>query len=77
MAGSFGVGHEVMFHTDSLFLLEVDPPLWEEGVWVWEYVRVGLVEYGSHADDGLRLSEKDRDNGAGGIEGWRGCGVAP
>lgn len=52
LAGSFGVGHEVMFHTDSLFLVEVDPSLWEEGVWVWEYVWVGLVEYGSHADDG-------------------------
>ncbi len=53
LARAFGVGHEVPLHTNALLLLKVDPTFWEEGVRVWEYVRVNLVEYWSHADDGL------------------------
>lgn len=57
-----------MLHTDAMLLVGVDPALWEESVRVWEHTRVGLVEYGRHADDGLGLSEVDYDVHRGGIK---------
>lgn len=69
MAGAFGVGHKVVLHTESLLLLDIDPALWEEGVRAWEHVWVNLVEYGCHADDGLKLSELDCDTHGGNLKG--------
>lgn len=57
-----------MLHTDTMLLVGVDPALWEESVRVWEYTRVGLVEYGRHADDGLGLLEVHCDIHRGGIK---------
>ena len=49
-------------HADALFLVNIDPALWEEGMRVWEYIWFGLVEDWGHADDGLGFeSESDCD----------------
>lgn len=53
MAGAFRVGHKVVLHSDALLLFNVDPTLWKEGVRVWKYVWVDLMEDGCHANDGL------------------------
>lgn len=52
----------MVVHTDAFLLIEVDPALWEEGVRVWKYVWVNLVEDGGHADDGLGLLEEDTNS---------------
>ena len=65
-------------HTNALLLLEVDPALWEECVWVGKHVWVDLVIYGGHADDGLgivrnglrRFRENSQGGRGSGFIGW-------
>ena len=62
-------------HADALFFVNVDPALWEEGVRIWEYIWVGLVENWGHADDGLAFeSEGDRNSHKTGVQKKRQSG---
>ena len=56
-------------HADALLLVNIHPALWEEGVRIWEYIWVGLVENWGHADDSLAFeSEADCDSCKTGVQ---------
>ena len=43
-----------MLEALTLWLVEIHPALWHEGVWVGEDFGVDVEEYGCHTDDCLR-----------------------
>ena len=69
LTSAFGVRYEMMVHADALFLVNIDPALWEESVWVWEHIGLGLMENWGHADNGLGFeSESDCDSHRTGVQ---------
>ena len=52
----------MVLHADALLIFDVDPTLWKEGMRVWEYGWIGLVENRGHANDGLWLSAANQGN---------------
>ena len=38
----------------TFLLVKANPTLWEEGMRLWEDLRIGLLEDGCHADDSLQ-----------------------
>ena len=69
MTSAFGVRYEMTVHAEALFLVNVDPALWEEGMRIWEHIWFGLVENRGHADDGLGFeSESDCDGYKTGVQ---------